>query len=47
MHGAVTSNMPIKLSVRSVTHLAYARCLPGRPAAYRRRSTDKTKMVVP
>jgi len=29
------SNNPIKLAVRSVTHLACARCAPARPAAYR------------
>ena len=30
-------NMPIKLSVRPVAHLACASCAPVRPAAYRRR----------
>jgi hypothetical protein len=35
------SNKPIKLTVRSVTQLACASCAPARPAAYRRRWTDK------
>lgn len=35
----VRSNMPIKLSVRPVTHLAVASCALVRPAAYRRRWT--------
>lgn len=39
---AVPDNMPIKLSVCSVTHLAWARWAPARPAAYRPRSADKT-----
>ena len=34
---ATPYNMPIKLSVRPVTHLACASCAPARPAAYRRR----------
>ena len=36
-------NMPIKLSVRSVTHLACASCAPARPAAYRRRYADSVR----
>lgn len=36
----VKPNYAIKLSVRTVTHLAFARCAPVRPAAYRVRYTD-------